>query len=120
MLKLIVGILLSCTLLLSCGTFPITTSSMQSTKDSSTSTESNSLIDREVERVNSWNEAYRKIVAAGCTNGNLRLMPGTTILPNKEYYEYECVTVHGTILKLKKIDGEWIIHGAGKKPNRLW
>lgn len=69
---------------------------------------SQSLIDKEVETVRTSNEAYRKLRAAGCDREDLKLKRPIAVR-GKSFYEYECRLSSGAMVKLYKLNGEWII-----------
>lgn len=74
--------------------------------------ESQLLIDREVERVNIMNEAFRKLTGMGCTRETIIETDAYIDSHNIDsYYEYECETSGGIWLKLRKFKDRWVIHG---------
>ena len=73
---------------------------------------SQALIDREVERVNLMNEAFRKLTGMGCTRETIIETDAYVDSHNVDsYYEYECETNGGLWLKLRKFKDRWVIHG---------
>ena len=73
---------------------------------------SQSLIDREVERVNLMNEAFRKLTGMGCNRETIIETDAYIDSHNVDsYYEYECETNGGLWLKLRKFKDRWVIHG---------
>lgn len=73
---------------------------------------SQAMIDREVERVNLMNEAFRKLTGMGCTRETIIETDAYIDSHNIDsYYEYECETSGGIWLKLRKFKDRWVIHG---------
>ena len=70
--------------------------------------ESQLLIDQEVEKVRTSNEAYRKLRAAGCEREDLKLKRPYAVA-GESFYEYECRLSSGVMVKLIKINDQWII-----------
>ena len=66
------------------------------------------MIDIEVETVRTINEAYRKLQAAGCDREDLKLKRPIAVR-GKSFYEFECRLASGVMVKLYKLNGEWII-----------
>ena len=101
-------------LLFGCAIFPgaeeITTEEPKS--------KSQSLIDQEVERINAWNEALRKLNAQGCNTANLLLVDPYVDSEGNSYYEYECKTNSGVWIKLRKFNNRWVIHGSRERLRR--
>ena len=73
--------------------------------------ESQLLIDQEVERVSAWNEALRKLKARGCYGDALVLVDPYVDSEGNSYFKYECQTYDGTWITLRKFNDRWIIHG---------
>ncbi len=73
--------------------------------------ESQLLIDQEVERVNAWNEALRKLKARGCYGDALVLVDPYVDSEGNSYFKYECQTYDGTWITLRKFNDRWVIHG---------
>lgn len=70
------------------------------------------MIDKEVERVNLMNEAWRKLVGMGCTRETIiETNAYVDSLGIDSYYEYECETNGGIWLMLRKFKDRWVIHG---------
>ena len=73
---------------------------------------SQSLIDEEVERVSGWNEALRKLKAAGCSfETTLHMVDEYTDSNGIKYFKYECKDNNGVMHKLRKFNDRWVIHG---------
>lgn len=102
-LGIVVGILLGW-LIFGCSLIPVATNTTPSA--------SQSLIDQEVERVSGWNEALRKLKAAGCSFETTLHMVDEYIDSNgRKYFAYECEDNNGVWHKLRKFDDRWVIHG---------
>lgn len=107
-IKGIIGSALTCLLVLSCGT--LHSKPIKKTSENTTTTASQHIIDKAVERVSKENEAYRKLAAEGCPRERMRLV-FPFVQDGKQFYIYECRLYSGKLVRYIKHDDTWTIIG---------